>query len=141
MRKVAILLPLVSLLLCGAVSASSSWREKRDARDAALLEKALAGKVAGKPESCVWSRDLGGPESIGETKLLFRVSRNLVYVNETHGSCDGVGAGGRALITRSHGSQLCRGDIASTADLTAGYEDGFCSMGDFVPYRTSKAAR
>ncbi len=141
MRKATILLPLAGLLLCGAVSASSTWRERRDARDAAALEKALAGKVAGKPESCVWSRDLGGPESVGETKLLFRVSRNLVYVNETRGSCDGVGAGGRALITRSHGSQLCRGDLASTADLNAGYEDGFCAMGDFTPYRTPKPAR
>lgn len=134
MRKTLILIPALALLCGTALTAGSGWREKYAAKEQARLDKALAGKIAGKPQSCIRLRDAQGTESYGETTLLFRASRNLVYRTETRGSCSGIG-NGKALISRTWSGELCRGDMASAADLSAGFETGHCSMGDFVPYR------
>jgi hypothetical protein len=42
---------------------------------------------------------------------------------------------GDALVTRQFGSQMCRGDIARSADLVAGFQTGSCALGEFIPYR------
>lgn len=139
MRKTMIILPFASLLLCGGVTASSASREARFAREDARLEKALAGKVAGTPVNCIRLRDARGTESFDNDKgtILFKVSRKLVYRTDTHGACRNIGRT-NALVTRSfNGSQLCRGDIATSADLTAGFSSGSCAMSDFVPYTGS----
>ncbi len=133
--RTLLMLPLIAVL-AGCVSGPPSAATlKYQANEKAKLETALAGKTAGKPQSCIRSRDANGPESFGENTLVFRVSKKLSYVNETRGSCKDIG-NGRALIIRSFvGGDLCRGDIASSADLSAGFETGHCSFGDFVPYR------
>ena len=139
MRKTMIILPFASLLLCGTVSASSATRDAHYAKEDARLEKALAGKVAGKPVSCIRLRDAQGTESFDNDKgtILFKVSRKLVYRTDTNGGCRYIG-NSNALITRSFsGGQLCRGDIATSADLTAGISSGSCAMNDFVPYTGS----
>lgn len=137
MHKALMILPAASLLLCGTVSASSASRDARYAREEARLEKALAGKVAGKPQSCIRLRDAHGTESFdnGKGTLLFKVSRKLVYRTDTKGSCNGIGRD-RALITHVFGGGgLCRGDIARSADLVSGFSTGHCAMSDFVPYK------
>ena len=49
-----ILFPLAAIGLIGtAVIAASPARIEREAKESARLEKALAGKVAGKPRSCI----------------------------------------------------------------------------------------
>jgi Family of unknown function (DUF6491) len=121
--------------LAGCASQPSAYAQKEAAGEAARLETALKGKVAGKPVSCISARYTSGPESFGESTLLFRESSRLVYRTETNGSCRDIRRGS-ALILRLYGSdRLCRGDFARTADLTAGFESGGCAMGDFVPYR------
>ena len=68
---------------------------------------------------------------LGRLRQVFAL---LVYRNDTRGTCSGIGRD-RALITRIFGgTQLCRGDIAESADLVAGFTGGSCAMGDFVPY-------
>ena len=135
------IVPMASLLLCGTVSASSASRQAYLAKEDARLEKALAGKTPGKAVSCIRLRDTHGTESFDNEKgtILFKVSRKLVYRTDTNGACRRVGTGGDALITRSFsGDQLCRGDIAQSANLTSGgFPTGSCAMGDFVPYRGS----
>lgn len=139
MRKTMIILPFASLLLCGTVSASSASREARYERENVRLEKQLAGLVPGKPRNCIHLRDAHGTQSFenGKGTILFRVSRKLVFRNDTNGSCNGIGRD-RALVTHIFGSgQLCRGDIAHSADLVAGFTGGSCAMNDFVPYTGS----
>lgn len=139
MRKTMFILPFASLLLCGTVSASSASRDARHAKEEARLQKELAGLTPGKPQHCIELRHTNGPRSFenGKGTLLFRVSRKLVYRTDTHGNCNGIGRD-RALVTRIFGgSRLCRGDIAQSADLVAGFTTGSCAMGDFVPYKGS----
>lgn len=139
MNKALVIFPVAAVLLCGTVSASSASRDARYAKEEARLEKALAGKVAGKPVSCIRLRDAQGTESFDNDKgtILFKVSRKLVYRTDTTGGCRDIGRT-NALITRSFsGGQLCRGDIATSADLVAGFSAGSCAMNDFVPYKGS----
>lgn len=133
MRNLMIL-PLVAVLAACA-GGPSETAIKYQASEKARLEKTLAGLTPGKPVSCVRLRDLDGPESYGDTTLVFRRGRGLVYVNETTGSCNRIGKGD-ALITRSYTSELCRGDIAQGADLRAGgFPTDTCVMGEFIPYK------
>lgn len=129
-----ILIASSALALASCVAGTGSYNAERQARATAELDRLLAGYSAGEPRSCVESRDLRGPEAYGETTLIFREGRRTIWRTETSGGCDK--AGRDALITRQFGtSRMCRGDIARTADLTAGFPTGSCSFGDFVPYR------
>lgn len=138
MRLIWISLPLLALAACATTAQSSQSRADTAQKEAARLTKLLSGFTPGKPQSCVTSRDLRGPEAFGETSLIFRAGRNVIYRNETRGSCRGI-ARGEVLITQQYSSELCAGDIARTADLRTGFQSGSCVLGDFVPYRrTSK---
>lgn len=103
-------------------------------KQAATLDKALAGKVAGEKVSCINREPQTNLTVISNNVLLYRVSRKLVYKNELIGSCSGLSRGD-IMIVRSFGSQLCRGDFTTTADRMTGMMSGACALGDFIPYR------
>jgi hypothetical protein len=123
------LLTLSAIAILASLPASSIARERLT--DAQKLEKALAGRVAGKPQSCLPLRDIQNTERLGDT-ILYKVGRKTVYRMDTRGGCDS--SGHDAMITRTYGDRLCRGDIIRTADLVAGFETGSCVAADFVPY-------
>jgi hypothetical protein len=140
MRHMIILPALAMLSACATNGQPSAAMLKQEATEAKRLADELAGFVPGATTSCIDVRAMQGPESFGESTLIFRQGRNLVYKTETRGSCRRVGQD-RALITRMYGSRLCRGDTAQSADLFAGYTSGFCVMGDFTAYRRPKQAK
>ncbi len=135
MRSLAVL-GVVAIIAGCADARPSETRLAAEAKEASRLTEDLAGYTAGKPRRCLPREANSGIESYGETTLVFRVSSKLLYRNEVRsGSCPRIG-NSRALITTSYGSgQLCNGDRASSADLVAGFDSGFCILGDFVPYR------
>lgn len=132
-----LILPLALMTLAGCTLQPTEKRLQIQAREAARLEADLAGFTAGKPVNCMMSRDARGPEAYGDHSLIFHAGRNLIYRNDTIGSCRGVGRG-EALIIRQTSSQMCAGDIARTADLVAGFETGSCALGQFIPYRRTR---
>ena len=103
-------------------------------KQAAKLEKALAGLEAGEKVSCINREPQANFTVISGNTLLYRVSRKLVYKNELIGSCNGL-ARGDTMIVRTWGSQYCRGDLTASADLITGMNTGSCALGDFTPYR------
>jgi hypothetical protein len=130
-------IPIIMLSLLAAGCANTGPSEatmKFRAKEADRLDQRLANYTAGTPKRCVRSRDLSGPESYGDGTLVFSMGRNLLYRNDTRGSCSKIGQG-RALITKNYGSELCSGDIAQVADLSAGYVTDNCALGEFIPYR------
>ncbi|KFG89901.1 hypothetical protein BV98_002316 [Sphingobium herbicidovorans NBRC 16415] len=130
MRKCIFLAPLI-LAACAGGNEPSRLTEK----EAARLEAALEGKVAGEPVSCVNRYPQASLTAINESVLLYRVSGRLVYRNDLIGSCTGLGRGD-TLVIRPTGSQYCRGDIARSADLVTGSITGGCALGSFTPYRS-----
>lgn len=128
------LLPVIAAL---AGCAASAGDQPRSPQAQQQLDRYLAGKVAGPPQACLATFRRDDMITIDERTILFRDGANRVYRNDPPGGCNGLGRPGIALVTRSFGtSQLCRGDIAHTADLTAGFTVGSCTLGDFVPYTT-----
>jgi hypothetical protein len=129
MRMAALLM--IPLLF--AVPAATEAKKDR-LTDEQRLAKALDGMTPGKPRSCIRLRDARDTDAFGDT-LIFRVSNREVY------KTDGKGCGGResdAFVTRTFGSELCRGDIVRRADLMSGFETGFCTVGPFTPYTRPK---
>ena len=100
----------------------------------AELARELEGRTAGDPVACVEQRDIRGNRSVGDGVILFDGPSGIVYVNRPAAGCPSLNYG-RALVTRTISTRLCRGDLARVFDPTSGIEYGGCSLGDFVPYR------
>jgi len=128
--------PLSMVIALGAVGVAAPAASIDRSTAEERFAKATAGLVPGKPVDCISERLPSRLEAAGR-RLIYKVSRGLVYVNETAGGCENV-ARGDALVTRSYTSRLCRGDIGQTVDLTANTPTGSCSLGSFTPYRAPR---
>ena len=133
-------LALTPLALLAACAAQTEQAPKLTDRQAADLDKSLAGKVAGEKKSCIDRFPASSLRAISNEVLLYEASRKLVYVNNVIGSCSGLTAG-NTLVIRSFGSQYCRGDFIQVVDLQSGITHGSCVLGDFTPYRTPDAGK
>ena len=125
-------IPLAAAVLAGCAQAGPP--EPRTPYAQAKLDQLLAGKVAGPPMTCLQPYQARETITIDDNTILFRRG-NTVYRNELNGGCNGLGSGFYALVTRSSGAGLCRGEIATVQDVRSGVTVGSCTLGDFVPYR------
>jgi hypothetical protein len=99
------------------------------------LSALLAGKVAGPPQNCIPSFQSGSPSLIAPTAVAFTVNPGKVYVSDVAGTgCEGLANPRYSLVSNSHGSSLCSGDIVQVRDLETGSMVGACSLGAFTPY-------
>jgi hypothetical protein len=136
MRNILLVSSACALLTSCAAGPPSAANERFAGSEKVRLEQDLRGKTPGTPKRCIDLRDASGPESYGDTTLVFRVSSTLVYRTETGGGCEKIGRAGRGLVIKSFNGQLCKGDPVEVADFTAGIPyAGFCRMGEFTPYR------
>lgn len=107
-------------------------------KQTSIMQKNLAGKVAGEPVNCISRSDTDNPIRVSDEIILYRASKNLVYRNDLVGSCSGLGNGDDIMVIRQFGtSQQCDGDIIRMVDRMTGMPRGSCSFGKFVPYRTA----
>ncbi len=130
MRNLMLTIAVTAMAAC----ATASEPVQRSARMQQTYDRLLAGKVAGKPESCLPTYRSNDMTVIDDHTILVRDGRT-VYVNNPPGGCMNLHQSGRALVTRNVGPQLCRGDIGTVVDNTSGVTVGSCALGDFVPYR------
>ena len=131
MRMILLAAAAISLVAC---ETTDSQPEQRSAEAQATYDRMLAGKTAGRPANCLPLLRSHDMVVIDDDTILYRDGRTT-YVNHPLGSCNLLGRGSYALVTRSSGSQLCRGDIANVVDATTGVTVGSCALGDFVPYK------
>ena len=119
-----------------AACAGQEMAPDRDPRGEMRLAQALAGKVAGRPVSCLPNYRTNQMEVIDRDTIVYRDGRTS-YVQHTNGHCYPNGPrGGYALVTRSFGTTaLCRGDIAQVVDTASRTFAGSCSFNEFIPYR------
>ena len=133
MRMILLAAAAISLVAC---ETTDSQPEQRSAEAQATYDRMLAGKTAGRPANCLPLLRSHDMVVIDDDTILYRDGRTT-YVNQPLGSCNLLSRGSYALVTRSFGSQLCRGDIATVLDTRTGVTVGSCSFGDFVPYRAA----
>ena len=126
MRKI------IATLLAAAALAAPAAAAPRLSPDAEL-ERLLAGRVAGKPSSCISLFGRPSTQIIDGTALVYRDGRTL-WVNHPRSGADWL-RDDDVLVTRLHGSQLCRVDSVDLVDRSSGFRRGFVLLGDFIPYR------
>lgn len=136
MAKALISFALAAVAGAGAFSAAQGADDPKPGpytRQQMQLEKELARLQPQQPVDCIDTRFRNVQlQAIGD-KLIYRESRNRIFVSQTAGGCENV-ARGDALVTRQFGPRLCRGDIATTVDRVARFTTGSCAIGPFTPY-------
>lgn len=130
MRNLAPLLITAALAGCMAAPPPPGPTPRAQER----LSELLTGKVAGPPVSCLPSYKANDMVVVDDNTLAFKDSTSRVYVNHPQGGCSSLSAGHTALVTRTPGSGLCRGDIAQVVDTLNGITVGSCVINDFIPY-------
>jgi len=121
------------VLAAGAALLSAPALQARDKLSGEeRLAKILDGREAGKPVDCIpltASRDM---RVIDKTAIVYDSGR-VIYVNRpTNAKAlddDDV------LVTKPHGSQLCRLDVVKLHDRSGFWYSGFVGLEQFVPYR------
>jgi hypothetical protein len=98
------------------------------------LNKALAGRVAGEPVSCLPTYRANDMRIIDDWTILFE-DGSTIYLQNPRGGCPGIENHRNVLVTRLMGTgQLCSGDISHLVDPATGMGGGACVFGPFVPY-------
>ncbi len=128
---------LILALLAAAALATPVFADRPlSARDAARLEKRLAGRTPGKPVSCIPGRQNMHVEQYGERTLLYTdgaANSSPLYRNDPAGGCNQAGRG-YAIVSRTTIGQVCSGDIIQIRDQRLGIDYGSCVLGRFTPY-------
>jgi hypothetical protein len=115
----------------GVQSAPQPLTEKQSA----LLAKNLAGRVAGKPVSCISSFPSTDFTRVSNSILLYGNSGSVVYQNTLPYGCGGTLRDDDILVFEPFGSKHCEGDTIKLVDRYSGIIGGVCRLGAFVPYK------
>lgn len=100
----------------------------------AALARALEGRVAGAPQSCIALFDMGSTRIIDRRTILFEGPGGVIWRNDIPQACAGL-APDRAIVTRTSTGMLCSGDIVQVIDRPSAVTLGSCGLGKFTPYR------
>jgi hypothetical protein len=92
-----------------------------------------AGRIAGKPQSCISSQTSEGLRAIDSATLAYG-SGATIYLNRLGGSCPGL-RDLSTIIADVHGGQYCRGDHIRALEPGSIIPGPTCNLGDWVPYR------
>lgn len=124
--------PLAALLIAGIAAPAASIDRTTPEEQVA---KATAGLVRGTPTDCIDRRRAGSITGAGD-RVIFRLTRTSLYVNEAKGACP-IGPD-QILVMRSIGVRMCRGDPGQLIDRNTRAYSGNCILGAFVPYTAAK---
>jgi hypothetical protein len=103
------------------------------------LSRLLEGREAGRPVSCLTLSETRDQQVIDKTAIVYGSGRTI-FVNRT--SFPRQLDSDDVLVSKIHGSQVCRLDVVRLHDRSSQMYNGFVSLEDFVPYtRVSTAAR
>lgn len=128
-------LTIMAAALAGCAAPSPRATAMAQAQAQTRLNQLLAGKVPGRPQSCLANYRANDMIVIDDYTLAFRDGTNRVWINKPAGGCNLLSAGPYALVTRNIGGMgLCRGDIAHVVDTLNHSTVGTCVINDFIPY-------
>lgn len=116
-----------------ALSTSAAAPARERLRGEALIDKLIAGRVAGPPVDCIQLYNVRSTTVVDRTAILYDTG-SVIYVNRPRGGADTLDDDD-ILVTELHSSQLCRIDVVRLQDRSSFMEHGFVALGDFVPYR------
>lgn len=126
---------LKTMFLAAVVLATPAVAAHRDTPDV-QLQKALEGRVPGKPVNCISLSSTNSSRIIDGKAIIYRVGGRL-YVNEPRSGAASL-RDDDILVTRTFSSQLCSVDMVRLIDRGSRFPRGFVSLGQFVPYTKVK---
>ena len=97
----------------------------------AKLAKMLDGRVAGKPQDCIFMPSIRGTRIVDNTAIVYDAGRTL-WVNRPRSGAESLDDDD-ILVTRLHSSSLCSIDIVELRDRYGHFYNGFVGLGEFVP--------
>lgn len=101
---------------------------------------ALAGRIPGKPETCLSSSRQLTPQAVNDHVLLYRDGPRI-WRNDLPAACPGLDDDA-VIVTEIQGGQTCRNDVFYTLQRGGiGIPGPRCRLGTFTPYNTVKYAR
>ncbi len=124
-------LPLLALALIAAGATAADTRNK-----GSDLDRALAGRTAGTPSTCIDPSFADGPQIIDGQTILYR-SGARVWRNTLDAPCPSLEPNAILIIER-HGSQLCQNDLFRVTEPGAVIPWPIFRFGKFVPYDKPK---
>lgn len=132
---IRVALPMALLLLAGcADQAGMSQHEAAErARETAEINDALKGLTPGDAKGCIDQTRVRNVQKFAHT-ILYQYSPREIYRTDVTDGCPGLRYGD-IIVSRTVGTQLCRGDIIHTVSPGPGGPTGVCALGSFVPYR------
>ena len=128
---------LIGAALLGA-SAAALAADRDNSKNEAELAATLAGRVAGKPVSCISLRDIRSSQIIDHTAIVYDTGRQLL-VNRPRIGASSLDSDD-ILVTKTYGSDLCSLDTITLIDRGSHFQSGFVGLGEFVPYTKVKVA-
>jgi hypothetical protein len=123
------LLPLIAASLVAGTAAQAAPVDRE-----AELERALAGRVAGEPVSCIDMHRVTSSQVITDTAILYRVGSSI-YVNRPDAGADSLNRHDTMVNRLTGSTRLCNVDTVTMIDAVSGTFMGVVFLGDFVPYR------
>ncbi len=126
-------------LIAGLVGAAIAPAAAKVETGQEALARLTAGRIAGKPTDCIniTMTPSGNSEKLEGLGMAYRQGTTW-YINLFNGDCPQLRED-TILITKSYGSQLCRGDIAELRLSGANIPIGSCVFGNFTPYTKPKS--
>ena len=128
---------LFAALLLGSCAQSPERIAREHAKAESDLATALAGRVAGKPVSCLSNDQTRNAQIIDSRTILYSQTGRTVWRNDIQGSCPSLRQGS-ILIVEVYGSQLCRNDRFRVTEPGATIPSAYCLFGSFTPYTRAR---
>ncbi|WP_448503228.1 hypothetical protein [Sphingomonas sp.] len=119
-------------ILVGCASTPERQAEQA-ARAKADLARTLAGRVAGKPQTCLPVDLRDGPRIIAPDTLIYGETRGRLWLVRAKG-CPFL-RNDDIVITEVFGGRLCRNDLFRTLPRTGGIPSPVCRFGEFTPWQ------
>jgi hypothetical protein len=122
-------------LLGAAFAASWSGIALADSptRGEAELNQAVQGLIAERAVTCLNLHRAGRSRIINGTAIIFEIG-NRIYVNRPRAGAESL-SDSKIILTKTIGSQICRGEVVQLLDPTSHISAGSVFLGDFTPYR------
>ena len=86
----------------------------------------------GETRRCLSTHRIRDIDPVSDNHWLFEINRNTYYISEVSNGCRSADSPSTVMVYRTHGSQLCRGEIVRLIDsFRHSLVRGACSLGEF----------
>ena len=105
-----------------------------DPRGEAQIAKALAGRTAGTPFTCIEQHNIRDSRIIANTAILYTMRDGTILLNRPPNGTAFLRADLTLISDTRDSDRLCNVDILRLYDTTTRTNMGSIGLGDFVPY-------